>query len=58
MEFIIGLIVFGYIFFWIFYGMLWVIGAIILYPQLLLIPIGFFLLMYILNKLISPNLKS
>jgi len=58
MEFIIGLIIFGYILFWIFYGMIWVIGAIILYPQLLLIPIGIFLLIYFLNKLINPKTKS
>ena len=58
MEFIIGLIIFGYILFWIFYGMIWVIGAIILYPQLLLIPIGIFLLIYALLKLINPKTKS
>jgi hypothetical protein len=58
MEFIIGLIIFGFIFYWIFYGMIWVIAAIVFYPQLLLIPIGIFLLMYILNKLIDPKTKS
>lgn len=58
MEFIIGLIIFGFIFYWVFYAMIWVIAAIVFYPQLLLIPIGIFLLMYILNKLIHPKTKS
>jgi len=56
MEFIIGLIIFGVILFWILYSMIWVIGAIILYPQLLLIPIAFFILIYVLWK--TYNLKS
>jgi len=49
----VELIIFGFILYWFFYIMIWVIGAIVFYPQLLLIPIVLILLVYSLNKLID-----
>lgn len=61
MEYIIGLIIFGFILYWFVFIMIWVLGAMVFYPQLLLIPIVLFLLVYSFNKLIDVkdrNLKS
>ena len=61
MEYIIGLIIFGFILYWFVFIMIWVLGAMVFYPQLLLIPIVLFLLVYSFNKLINVkdrNLKS
>jgi len=51
----VELIIFGFIFYSIVYGMIWVIGAIIFYPKLLLIPIVLFLLIYSVTKLITND---
>ena len=61
MDELIALIIFGFILYWFVFIMIWVIATIVFYPQLALIPIGFFLLVYSLTKLIDVkdrNLKS
>ena len=61
MDELIALIIFGFILYWFVFIMIWVLGAMVFYPQLLLIPIVLFLLVYSFNKLINVkdrNLKS
>jgi hypothetical protein len=53
MEFIVGLILVGFIVYFGTTALIWTLGAIYFYPMLLTIPLTFIFLLWILNKLKS-----